>query len=146
MDLNIKHISIKKIDAYREISLPIKSKKDIKVSVSLNIGIIEIKKIEDGDALLKTNFTLDILDFGHIGAQIETIATINELDMLISDWEKSEDKRSLPIEIRGQFENAIFYFIMPLVIIMAEKLTLPIPIPGITPSSKSVAAVSKIKK
>ncbi|VVB85619.1 Uncharacterised protein [uncultured archaeon] len=143
MDLNIKQISIKKIDAYRELSLPIKFSKEVKVSVSLNIGLIEIKKIEDGDILLKTNFTLDILDFGHIGAQLETIASTNNSDQLISEWEKSEEKRSLPSDIKGQFDNAIFFYIMPLVISLAEKLTLPIPIPGITTPSKPVVSSKK---
>lgn len=133
MEFKIKQISIKKIDAYRELSLPIKQNKEVKVSVSINIGLIEIKKIEDEDVLLKTNFTLDILDFGHIGAQLETIASTNDSEKLISEWEKSEEKRSLPSEIKGQFENSIFYYIMPLAISMAEKLTLPIPIPGIRP-------------
>jgi len=132
MELKIKQISIKKIDAYRETSLPTRSeKKEIKVSININIGIIEIKKTEEGDALLKTNFTLDILDFGHISAQLETIANIDELDTLISDWEKPEAKRNLPADIRGQFENAIFYYIMPLLIFMAEKLTIPLPLPAI---------------
>jgi hypothetical protein len=138
MELNIKKISIKKIDAYREIPIPTKSRKPVQVSVNLNIAIIEIKKTEEGDALLKTNFTLDILDFGHIGAQLETVATIDELDTLISDWGKSEEKRNLPADIRGQFDNAIFYYIMPLVIFMAEKLTIPIPLPAIHIPSKPV--------
>jgi hypothetical protein len=132
MELKIRQISLKKIDAYRETSLPIKSeKKEIKVSININIGIIEIKKIDDGGALIKTNFTLDILDFGHISAQLETIATVDELDTLISDWEKSDEKRNLPADVRGQFENAIFFYIMPLLIIMSEKLTIPLPLPAI---------------
>lgn len=129
MGLKIKQISIKKIDAYREVSFPIEMKKEIQVSINVNIGIIEIKKTDDGDALLKTNFTLDILDFGHVGAQLETIATIDELDTLIENWQKSEDKRYLPEDIRGTFDNAIFYYVMPLVINLAEKLTIPIPLP-----------------
>ncbi len=131
MELDIKKISLKKIDGYREISLPIKPRKPVQVSVNVNIAIIEIKKTEEGDALLKTNFTIDILDYGHIGAQLETLATIDELDTLISDWEKSAEKRNLPVDMRGQFDNAIFYYIMPLIISMAEKLTIPIPLPAI---------------
>jgi hypothetical protein len=53
------------------------------------------------------------------------------LDTLISDWEKSEEKRNLPADVRGQFENAIFFYIMPLLISMAEKLTIPLPLPAI---------------
>ena len=137
MQLTIKDISIKKIDAYRESSFPIKQKKEIQILVNINIALIELKKVEDDGAILKSNFTLDMSDIGHIDAQLDTFATIDDLDMLISDWEKS-DKRDLPNDMRGQFDNAIFYYMMPLVMSMAEKLKMPLPIPPIHVKKKQV--------
>ncbi len=131
MQLTIKDISIKKIDAYRETSFPIKQQKQpkaIQILVNINIALIELKKIEHENAILKTNFTVDISDFGHIGAQLDTLATIDELDTLISDMKKS-GKNDLPEELRKQFDNSIFMFIMPLIISTAEKLKIPLPIP-----------------
>lgn len=127
MQLTIKDISIKKIDAYRETSFPIEQPKSVQILININIALIELKKIDPENAILKTNFTVDISDFGHIGAQLDTLATIDELDTLISDTKES-GKNVLPEELRKQFDNSIFMFIMPLIISTAEKLKIPLPI------------------
>ena len=137
MQFTIKDISIKKIDAYRESSFPIKQEKDIQIIVNINIALIQLKKVEDDGVILKSNFTLDVSDFGHIDAHLETIATIDDFDTLISEGEKS-DNRDLPPDMRKQFDNAIFYYMMPLVLSMAEKLKIPMPIPPIHMKSKKV--------
>lgn len=128
MQLIIKDILVKKLDAYRESSFPIERTKVDHISVNINIALINLKKIEEGEALIKTNFDVDIPDFGHIGAQIDTLATIDELDKLIADI-KDSGKNDLPKELRKLLENSIFIFTMPLIITMAEKLKIPLPIP-----------------
>lgn len=128
MQLIIKDILIKKLDAYRESSFPIEREKVNHISVNINIALISLKKIEEGEALIKTNFDVDIPDFGHISAQLDTLATINELDKLISDIKES-GINNLPIELRKRLDNSIFIFAMPLIISMAEKLKIPLPIP-----------------
>ena len=121
MQLIIKDILIKKLDAYREYSLPIEHEKVNHISVNINIALSSLKKIDEGEALIKTNFDVDIPDFGHIGAQIDTLATIDELDKLIADIKES-GKNDLPNELRKRLDNSIFMFTMPLIITMAEKL------------------------
>lgn len=128
MQLIIKDILIKKLDAYREYSLPIEHEKVNHISVNINIALSSLKKIDEGEALIKTNFDVDIPDFGHIGAQIDTLATIDELDKLIADIKES-GKNDLPNELRKRLDNSIFIFTMPLIITMAEKLKIPLPIP-----------------
>ena len=98
------------------------------ISVNINIALSSLKKIDEGEALIKTNFDVDIPDFGHIGAQIDTLATIDELDKLIADIKES-GKNDLPNELRKRLDNSIFIFTMPLIITMAEKLKIPLPIP-----------------
>ena len=143
MQLNIKGISIKKLDAYREATYPVVFKKELQISVNVNIAVIDLKKLTDEEALIKANYNLDIADIGHIGAQLDVLVEADELEDMILTWQKTKEGRELPKEIRGQLDNAIFYYVMPLVMSLCEKLTMPIPIPPLHTSPKSEVNVSK---
>jgi|GEM_PF-2135915 len=143
MQLNIKGISIKKLDAYRETAFPPMITKELQVSVNVNIGVIDLKKLQGKDALIKANYNLDIVDIGHIGAQLDVLIAIDEIDEIISTWHQTKENRELPMEIRSQVDNAIFYYIMPLIMSLCEKLTIPIPIPPLHNLPKSEVKITK---
>lgn len=143
MEIKIQGISIKKLDAFREIAFPIQLKKETQISVNINIGVIDIKKTDDGKALIKANYNLDILDIGHIGAQLDVLAEVDELDNVISYWQKTIENKQLPEEVNIVLHNAVFYYVMPIIISMAEKMTIPMPIPPLRPPPQAMVKPPK---
>ncbi|QLC51106.1 hypothetical protein HWN40_13200 [Methanolobus zinderi] len=132
MQAEVKGIYIKKLDAYRENVIPNKEK--LAVKININISLIELKETESDDFVIKSSFTLSILehntktDIGNINAQLDVLIGVDSKEELISEWENTGDKK-LPQPIRTQIDNSIFYFTMPVAINLAEKMQMPIPIP-----------------
>jgi len=130
MQLEIKEILIKKLNAYTESYLAIKKDKETQVNVNINILLIDSKRMDDGTILFKSSFVLDIIDFGHIDAQLDTIVMPDNQEELLSEWE-STDKKLSNIN-RIQIDNAIFYYMMPLILNITDKMQMPMPIPSLS--------------
>ena len=130
MQLEIKEILIKKLNAYTESYLAIKKDKETQVNVNINILLIDSKRMDDGTILFKSSFVLDIIDFGHIDAQLDTIVMPDNQEELLSELE-STDKKLSNIN-RIQIDNAIFYYMMPLILNITDKMQMPIPIPSLS--------------
>lgn len=124
MELDVTRISIKKLDAYKESNkLPEKNKA---INININISLIDYK-VENNSIVFKSSFALDMSDIGHIDAQIDTFVTTDDQGTLLSEW-NNENSLKLPIDLRAKLDNAIFLYIMPLIINITEKMQMPIPI------------------
>ena len=135
MELNVNKISIKKLDAYKESTFSIEKDNEIQLTVSINISLFELKKVNDKDVIFKSGFSLNLSnmenssDIGRIDSQLDLFVTTDDQASLVSEWE-STDKILSPVH-RKKIDNAIFYYIMPLVINITDKMQMPIPIPSL---------------
>lgn len=130
MELEVKNISIRKLDAYKESAFVIDQSKEIKnkeIKININLSLIDFKKTDDGHIIFKSSFALDMSDIGHIDAQIDTSVITDDQDTLLSEWNNSSTIK-LPIEARAKLDTAIYYYLMPLFINITEKMQLPIPL------------------
>jgi hypothetical protein len=122
--IEVNRISIKKLDAYKENNPPLD--KDKPVNVNITISLID-HKIEDNYVVFKSSFALDMSDIGHIDAQVDVFVTTDDRNKLLSEW-NNENSLKLPKELRVKIDNAIYLYIMPLIINITEKMQMPVPI------------------
>lgn len=132
MNLNIQHISVKKLDAYREHTL--QKEEELAVEISINISLMDLKEADGGDFIIKATFTLAIVeynkkfDIANICSQLDVLIKTDSKEELLSEWNNSGDKK-LSESNRAHVDNAIFYFMMPLVMNLTEKMQVPVPVP-----------------
>jgi hypothetical protein len=94
--------------------------------------IVKIKnqKIDQTTAKILAVYSCNIENFGNITVNSRVMCTMDDVDKFILAIQNKND-RDLPPNTIPSIINAIFYFIMPLVMLMAEKGGIPVPLPPI---------------
>jgi hypothetical protein len=131
--MDLKFLNRKVLTFQFERLSPKKKLKDgqtISVTIAVTIKNKSISKINDTSAKVISEFILDEKDFGKFNLDIQTDISSDEIDDIISHLE-NDPKKQLPKEISNNFANNLFLFCMPLIIPVAEKAKIPVPLPGL---------------
>ncbi|WP_048155616.1 MULTISPECIES: hypothetical protein [Methanosarcina] len=126
MLFNIKKVSIKRLDACKESEVDVSKNYEIKINIS--ITLIDYKESLNNEIVFKSNFSMDIINIGHIGASVDTVVETDNKEKLLSEWDSDSSTTKLPANERVILDNAIYFYIMPLFINISEKMQMPIPL------------------
>lgn len=130
MQPQVSRISIKKLDAFKESNNELDKTKP--VTININIAVFDHKKLKENETSFSYSFLLNISGIGRIDVQSEVDVCSDDQDRLISDMIGANNITS-PSPTKLQIDNAVFYYLMPLIINISEKMQIPIPIAPLTP-------------
>lgn len=131
MTVKIKNQKIEKIN-FEVLPRPTAKKQDgpVNVTITMNIKIDNVLKIDQTTAKILAVFSCKIENFGNITVNSRVTCAMEDVDKFILAI-KNKNEKDLPPNTMPSIINAVFYFIMPLVMLMAEKGGIPIPLPPI---------------
>ena len=130
MQPQVTKISIKKLDAFKEGNTELDRTKP--VNININIAILDSKKMENNETSFSYSFLLNISGIGRIDVQSEVDVLSEDQDRLISELTDVNNSIS-PTLTKLQIDNAVFYYLMPLIINISEKMHMPIPLSPLSP-------------
>lgn len=87
---NIKKVSIKRLDACKESEVDVSKNYEIKINIS--ITLIDYKESLNNEIVFKSNFSMDIINIGHIGASVDTVVETDNKEKLLSEWDSDSSK------------------------------------------------------
>jgi hypothetical protein len=101
--------------------------KKIAIKISIRSKIEDITLKEDNVALIKSSIIYEIENFGLFKFEIDCIVKSNDIKEIIKFWKL--DKENLPKDIMERFDNSLYYFTMPLTLLISERAGIPPPLP-----------------
>jgi hypothetical protein len=145
MDIKLTNYKITGFKFDRLLKTPVKGGQVISIEMKVGIKIKEVVKIKNDTAKIISDFHFDMKGFAQF--IIETQATImsEKIDTIISYW-NDDKKKQLPKEVHFHYANTLFYFVMPLIISVAEKARIPVPLPPLQDDPKSENKEKSVEK
>jgi len=126
MLLKIKDIKLLKLDFETFSHSDVESGEPIKVKIDFNFETSNISKITDDKAKLVIKFICHMEAFCKYQIDLESQIISKDIDTIITTL---SNKQTLPPEAMSTLINSYFYFVMPEIVLLAEKAKIPIPIP-----------------
>lgn len=128
MELKIRSIKITKINFERFSIVKPKEGQILKVKMKMEVIPKSFSKIKNSDATVISDFIFDMEHFAKFVIETQMNVNSKEIDEIISYWEKDAEKE-LPPEVNHRYVNALFFYVMPQIISIAEKAKIPVPLP-----------------
>ncbi|PWR71979.1 hypothetical protein [Methanospirillum lacunae] len=121
--------SLEKIDAIKAINPSRKTGELLNVTVKITTTTTEIVKLSSSLFKIKSSFILSIVDIAQFESQLGTIIELGPDDDKLEISPDQDDTLDIPVSIKEQYENSNFYFMMAIIIPLADKMSIPLPIP-----------------
>ena len=126
MLLRIKDIRILKFDFETFPHPVVENGESITVKIDFNFETSNITKLAEDKAKLTLKFICQMEAFCKYQIDLESQVISKDIDTVITNL---SNKKMLPPEAMSALINSHFYFVMPEIVLLAEKAKIPIPIP-----------------
>lgn len=117
----------------------------ITVKINFNVETTSISKIAEDKAKILTKFICHMESFSKFQIELECVGISKDIDVIISAL-SNKDEKKLPPEIMSTLINTHFYFVMPEIVLLAEKAKIPIPLPPLITQAQENMLKSKSSK
>lgn len=126
MLLRVKNIKMLKLDFETFPHREIKDGEPITVKIDFNFDTSNISKMADDKAKLVLKFMCKMEEFCKYQIELESQIISKDIDAIVTQL---SNKQQLSPEATSTIINSHFYFVMPNIVLLAEKAKIPIPIP-----------------
>jgi len=97
--------------------------KDITISVAVTESAVQ--QFGDGGLAVQSTFIAEIEGRGKISATVASQITVEDEQLVLEHW---ENDRSLPSPVKERLDDGIYFYLLPVITTISEKLSLPPPV------------------